>query len=176
MSTFFQKLFGKSRTNNQSPSQKCNVPQFRKLRIESLECRELLAVSPVDFETIKANYGDLDLKNFGDYTIYEVGATTPAGTDQRTFAFNATGLQSAINAATSTTKDTLIVVRTGSTPTTNTITLNGVELAINTSPQYGSVTIVSFGASDLSNCQIIKYPITFLGKKYSSIRALRHVF
>ena len=44
MSSFFQKLFGSNRENNKQK----NTPQSRKLQIESLECREMLSISPVD--------------------------------------------------------------------------------------------------------------------------------
>jgi len=65
MSTFFQKRFG----NN---SQKCNTPQARRLRMEPLESREMLAVNPALFNEVRAAYPGLGLEAGLTHQLAEV--------------------------------------------------------------------------------------------------------
>ena len=110
----------------------------RRLLFESLENRELLSVSPTEFNDIRAQYADLNLSaNMADYNVIEITAAQ----------LSDTALRNAIDTAAATTKDDLIVVRT--TATQNKITLGGSELALNINASlYGSVTIVSLGTAD----------------------------
>ena len=139
MSTFFQKLFGNSE-NNKCNSQKGKTPQARQLRIESLESRELLAISVAEFNEIRAMYPDLGLTPMiADYNVIEIEATK----------LTAAALHNAITEAGTTPQSDLIVVRT--TETQNKITLGGTELAINiNATARGSVTIVSLGNRPLT--------------------------
>ncbi|MCL2744724.1 MAG: hypothetical protein FWE67_12820 [Planctomycetaceae bacterium] len=123
------------KTNAKKPS------RFRVLRHETLESRELLAaVNADDFAAIKAQYAELGLTNYNDYNVITIEGTQ---------LNNDTALRNAIAAAATTVND-LIVVRT--TASQNKITLGGTVLpiVINTSHQYGSVAIVSFGTTNLT--------------------------
>ena len=117
-----------------------NPAARRKLHLEALEERQLLAVTAGEFSQIRETYADLNLSpNYEHYNIIEL---TP---DQLT----AQSLQQAIDHAAGTIKDDLIVVRTNANK--NTITLSGEQLAINiNAAQYGSVTIVSLGTVNLT--------------------------
>ena len=112
----------------------------RRLSLESLENRELLSVSSVEFDQIRAQYADLNLSaNMGDYNIIEITAAQ----------LSETALGDAIGTAASSAQNDLIVTRT--TETQNVITLTGSELTINANTSsYGSVTIVSFGDTALT--------------------------
>ena len=145
----FKRFFGNNSTNSDSAS-KNKRKRGRVCRIEQLEEREMLSVSMGDFDAIKSQYEDLNLGNFADYNIIEVGgAGNQAGGANNNFAFSDTGIRAAIARAGQTTQNDIIVVRT--TATQNKITLGGTELAINiNAAQYGSVTIVSLGANNLT--------------------------
>jgi len=96
-------------------------------------------ITEAEFLAIKSMYADLNLTNYGDYNIIEITAAQLSDAN----------LRNAISVAASTTKNDLIVART--TTTQNTIMLGGTELAINIdSATYGSVTIVSLGAENLT--------------------------
>ncbi len=139
MTMIFQKLFGGTSENNKQ-QQKINAPQARRLRIESLESRELLAVSAAEFDSIRTLYPDLNLSaNMGSYNVIEITAAE----------LSDSALRNAINTAASTLRDDLIVLRT--TALQNKITLGGTELAINIdAAYYGNVTIVSLGEENLT--------------------------
>lgn len=138
---------------------KAKPPRNRRLVLESLERREMLSVSTADFNTIKANYAELGLTNFTDYTIHEVGGTTQ-GAGQQLYTSSAASLQQAINEAPA--SKTLIVVRTtaGASIAQNTIKLAGAELAINNK----NVTIVS-----LSNTGNTDTPLIINGDQGSRV-------
>ena len=110
--------------------------------LETLEVRTLLSVSPTEFAAIKEMYPALNLGDYGDYNIIEVGGATSDG--ESSFDFSEAGLRGAITQAGITTENDLIVVRTSTD--LNTILLSGSELVINfDADTYGSVTIVSLG-------------------------------
>ncbi|MCL2305379.1 MAG: hypothetical protein FWC43_08560, partial [Planctomycetaceae bacterium] len=132
---FFQKLFG------QSPKQsKCKGPQRRRLGIEPLESREMLSISPGEFDLIRGQYPALILEeDMGKYNVIEITAAE----------LSESVLRAKITEAGTTTGTDLIVVRT--TETDNKITLTGTELAINIPVSTrGSVTIVSLGEVPLT--------------------------
>ena len=140
--TFFQKLF-----SNRSEHKKCNAPQFRKLGIEPLESRELLAVSFAEFQAISNQYPDLNLgstqADFGKYNIIEVTGTDSKPTENL-YAFNDKGLRDAITAAGNTPQSDIIVIRT--TGIQNKLNLNGTRLSIYVDvATRGEVIIVSYG-------------------------------
>lgn len=113
--------------------------------MEPLECRELLAVTLADFNTIKANYAALNLTDFTDYQIAEVGGSTDFeyADGQCIMNFSEGSLRNAISWGGD--KETLVVVRT--TDTQNTMTIESGELTY-----YNSigVTVVSFGTVPLT--------------------------
>ena len=109
---------------NKKDKSKAKPAQRRRLGFESLESREMLAVTSVDFDDIQIAYPDLGLKKFVDYNIIEVGGVDPINATD-SFAFTQQGLQKAIDSAIQTAGiNDLIVVRTGTTTATNTITLS----------------------------------------------------
>ena len=141
-------IFGNS--ENQS-KKRTAPPKGRKLQIESLESREMLSISPADYDSIRALYPDLNLAaSMGSYNVIEI--TSNELTDAK--------LRAAIATASTTTKNDLIVVRT--TAAQNKITLGGTELAISTSK--GSVTIVSFGEKTLTLDANYKSRVVSIGK------------
>jgi len=110
------------------------VHRGRKLQLETLETRLMLAVTLTDFNAIKAAYPDLKLTSYSNYNIIEIPADNL--TDE--------AIRGAIAEAGTTTKNDLIVCRT--TADANTITLNGDQLVINIDADTkGSITIVSLG-------------------------------
>ncbi|MDR3183621.1 MAG: right-handed parallel beta-helix repeat-containing protein, partial [Planctomycetaceae bacterium] len=115
-----------------------NSLRSRSLQIETLENRELLSVSPADFDAIKAENADLNLGNEVDYNIIEITAAD----------LSETRLNNAIRAAGVTTANDLIVLRT--TAEQHTIKLSGTEIAIDIVSGYGRVTIVGFGTDKLT--------------------------
>jgi len=143
MKKLIEMFFGK-RENSQSVSSKTRSHnRGRHLLFEPLEERQLLAVSPAEFDAIKVAYSALKLGAYDDYNIIEVGVANPDNVSS--FEFSEAGIKAAIAKAATTTKadkDDLIVVRT--TATQNKITLSGSELGININAStHGSVTIVS---------------------------------
>ena len=139
MKTLLQKVFGKRKNTDSISSKVCSCIKGRRLQIESLEERQMLAISAADFNSLKVTYPDLNLTAMADYNVIEITASQLS---------DAT-LRNAINTAATTTKNDLIVVRT--TATQNKITLSGTELGINIdTTQKGSVTIVSLGTEKLT--------------------------
>jgi len=47
----------------------------RKLRLEHLEERQMLSVSPADFTRIHELYPDLNLDNYASYNFIEISST-----------------------------------------------------------------------------------------------------
>ena len=142
MITFFQQFFGDNRQSNQQRNRqkKASAPHSRRLQVEPLESREMLSISPADYDSIRATYPDLNLSaNMGDYNVIEITSDQLADAN----------LREAIETAGTTAENDLIVLRT--TDSHNTITLSGMELGIDiNASQYGSVTIVSFGTGSLT--------------------------
>ena len=138
MITFFQQFFGDNRQSNQQ--KKTSAPHSRRLHVESLESREMLSISPADYDSIRATYPDLNLSaEMDDYNVIEITS------DQLTDA----NLREAIETAGATAENDLIVLRT--TDSQNTITLSGTELSIDiNADELGSVTIVSLGDEKLT--------------------------
>ncbi|MCL2306204.1 MAG: fibronectin type III domain-containing protein, partial [Planctomycetaceae bacterium] len=58
--TFFQRIFGNNGNNNRK-EQKSNTPQKRQLRIEPLECREMLSMNPLSLE-VRPEPSDVPLR------------------------------------------------------------------------------------------------------------------
>lgn len=89
--------------------------------------RGLLSVTTANFDTLKTNYVDLELGDFADYNIIEIGgAGDQAGGANNNFAFTLAGLQGALERAGETAEKDLIVIRT--TASQNRIQLTGTEL------------------------------------------------
>ena len=121
--------------------------QTRQLHFEPLEERQMLSISPADFDAIKAAYPDLNLTAMTDYNVIEIGGNDVNNVSS--FAFSEDGIKAAISRAGQTPENDLIVVRT--TTTQKAITLSGEELGININVgQYGSVAVVSLGAEKLT--------------------------
>ena len=135
-SDFVNRLFGRSVP---SPSKSRSL-RGRRLRIESLENRELLAVSFAEFEAIRTQYADIGLSaDMTDYNVIEITANE----------LSEAKIRDAIADAATTEQDDLIVIRT--TGTQNKIDLDGTELTIDiVAADWGSVTIVSFGDERLT--------------------------
>ncbi|MCL2347585.1 MAG: right-handed parallel beta-helix repeat-containing protein [Planctomycetaceae bacterium] len=140
MKTLLQKVFGKKKNTPLVSSKPRSHSHARRLHLEPLEERQMLSVTPADFNAIKTAYPDLNLSaNMSDYNVIEITAAQ----------LSDAALRDAINTAGTTTANDLIVVRT--TQTQNKITLSGMELAINIdATQFGSVTIVSLGDEKLT--------------------------
>ncbi|MGL6196074.1 MAG: DVUA0089 family protein [Thermoguttaceae bacterium] len=112
--------------------------QSRKLRMEQLENRELLAVTAAEFAEIRATYPDMNLTaNMTDYNVIELTSAE----------LSLEKLQAAITNAGTTAKPDVIVCRT--TDTQNTITSSAVTININ-GQAFGGVTIVGFGDKPLT--------------------------
>ena len=110
--------------------------RHRRLRLEPLEERQMLSVSPAEFDAIRAQYPDLNLGEYNSYNCIDVTNLTGES------------LQAAIDLAGNTSVNDLIVVRT--TGTNHTIKLSGGELGINIdAAEFRGVTIVSFGTDPL---------------------------
>ena len=140
MKNLNEKVFGKRENTSLISSKARSRASGRHLLFEPLEERQMLAITPADYDTIRAAYPDLNLsENMADYNVIEITESQ----------LTATNLQNAINSAAQTPENDLIVVRT--TETVNTVTLGGSELAINTNAAtQGSVTIVSLGTEKLT--------------------------
>ena len=119
-----------------------NIPESRKLRIESLESRALLSVSAAEFAAIGAAYPDLDLpRAASDVNIIEIQASE----------LSAATLNAAIATAGTTTADDLIVVRT--TDEANAVVYSSANDALSFSiaaGSRGSVKIVAYGDQPLT--------------------------
>ena len=119
----------------------------RTCRIEELESREMLSVTPLEFDAIRSQYSDLNWGNFESYNIIEVSAYGDEN-DPKHHAFSEEGLLAAIAQAAQSAENDLIVVRT--TASQNRIILDGDALTINhTLAAAGSTTIVSYGIAPL---------------------------
>ncbi|MCL2623781.1 MAG: fibronectin type III domain-containing protein, partial [Planctomycetaceae bacterium] len=136
MKNLIQKVFGKNK------SKACLHQKISHLHFESLEERALLAVTAAEFDQIREQYPDFYLKGVAEsYRVIEITASE----------LSEANLRQAINQATTTIGNHLIVVRT--TETQNTITLSGSELAINIGKDMqdsGTVYIVSLGTMPLT--------------------------
>ena len=134
-------LFRSQFDKNETPRCFSLSHRQRRLRLEHLEERQMLSVSPGEFAQIRTQYPDLNLSaNFADYNVIEITAAQ----------LSDTALRDAIANAGTTTQNDLIVVRT--TDTQNAITLAGLELAItsNDHSDFVNVTIVSLGTKNLT--------------------------
>jgi hypothetical protein len=132
-------LFGTKKQISKTNSRKPSPLQGRRLQIEPLEERQMLAITPADFNAIKAAYPDLNLTNAEDYNVIQVAADQLSDNNLRT----------AISLTTLSPGNDLIVFHT--TDTQNTITLDGFQLDINVNAgTLGSVTIVSWGDEKLT--------------------------
>ena len=135
MSGIFRNFTGKKETALTSRASR----RLRHLLFEPLEERQMLAITPADFNAIKAAYPDLQLTAMSDYNVMEITAAELSDAK----------LREKIAEAGTTPQNDLIVLRT--TATQNTITLNGSELAINiNAANFGSITIVSLGEEKLT--------------------------
>lgn len=105
--------------------------------MEQLEDRMLLSVTPTEYAELRAQYSDFQLsENLSDVNIIELTDLTAAS------------LQAAIDAASETVLNNLIVLRTKED--TAVMNLSGVTLTLDCdSSLFGSVTVVSLGTSDL---------------------------
>ncbi|MDO5308289.1 MAG: choice-of-anchor Q domain-containing protein, partial [Planctomycetia bacterium] len=113
----------------------------RKLGLENLEERQLLSVNPIgtsQYNEIRDTYADLQLPaSMNDVNIIEVANLTGAA------------LQDAVNAATQTPQDDLIVLRT--TEDSFVLDLESTAVTVNLdSSEYGAVKIVGYGDKALT--------------------------
>ena len=131
---FLNNIFG----NNENQEKKHTSPvKGRKLNIESLESREMLSISPADYDSIRAAYPDLNLSvDMADYNVIEITSAE----------LTARNLQAAIDVAAKTTQDDVIVVRT--TADNHTISLSSPLSIDIDSAQFGSAIVVGFGDAD----------------------------
>ncbi|MBQ1456863.1 MAG: hypothetical protein IIZ25_13545, partial [Thermoguttaceae bacterium] len=107
------------------------------MRLETLEARELLSVSAADYEAIRLRYGDLGLTaDYGAVNIIELENLTGES------------LQNAVDAASLTRKDDLIVVDTDVFAAASLMINSSVTVDVD-SGQYGSITVVSTGSRRL---------------------------
>ena len=140
------KLFRKNIVKKETAHCSCPALRKRRLSLEPLEERALLAVSVAEFNQIRELYPDLNLSaNMGDYNVIEVGGVDPVNTTN-SFAFSETGLNTAIAVASWTSENDLIVVRTN---LQNKITLTGGNIPFYPTTN-GSITIVSLGNQPLT--------------------------
>ena len=126
--------------SSETPKTKRQRQRSRVCRVEELESREMLSVSPLEFSAICEQYADLDLSaNMADYNIIEIGIGE----------LSAQTLQAALDAAAKTVQDDLIVIRTDNE--NNTLALYGNPLTIEiNSARFGSVAIVVLSDSNTS--------------------------
>ncbi|MGL6195628.1 MAG: choice-of-anchor Q domain-containing protein [Thermoguttaceae bacterium] len=146
---FLSFILGENNSENAKNSRlslkKCvkSTPQARKLRLEPLEGREMLAVSAAEFAEIRAANPALELTaNMSDYNIIEITAAE----------LSVENLKNAISEAGDSDKSDLIVCRTTNTQNTitfedrnDTLVMNYIEAATK-----GSVNIVGFGTQPLT--------------------------
>ncbi|MBO7679152.1 MAG: hypothetical protein J6S75_05735, partial [Thermoguttaceae bacterium] len=105
--------------------------------LEPLEARELLSVSAADYEAIRLRYGDLGLNaDYGAVNIIELER------------LSARSLQEAVDAASVSRKDDLIVVDTDVFAAASLMINSSVTVDVD-SGQYGSITVVSIGGRRL---------------------------
>ncbi|MBR0226390.1 MAG: hypothetical protein IJL92_10065, partial [Thermoguttaceae bacterium] len=134
-------------SNHSSRRSEKRAPRGTSLRIEALENRELLSVNAADYAQLRETFDQLALpENFSDVNVIELPALT------------AEALQNAINDATTTPQDDLIVVN----PTElgeNTLSLADATIVVDyDASEFGAITLVSTGDERL---QISVNPVDY---------------
>ena len=139
MKPILHAIFGKGDSKKKSERSASAAPSARRLRLEPLESRDLLAVSVAELGAICEKYSDLNIStNRNDYNIIEITAAELSDAK----------LRAAITEAGSTAANDLIVLRT--TLESNEILLSGTALNIEIDQDiYGSLTLVSWGTNPL---------------------------
>ena len=134
---FFHNFFS---GGSHSKPHKAKRRRGRTCRIEELENREMLSVTLGDFNVLREQYNDLNLRDdYESYNFIEIEA----------HELTSNNFRSAITEARNSAKDDIIVIRT--TETQHTVTLGGSELAINiNAASWGSIAIVSLGTDSLT--------------------------
>ena len=138
MQNLFPQIFGKRDKTPQNSSKPGTQHRARHLHYEPLEERQMLSVSPLEFNMLRAAYPDLNLRdNMVNYNVIEISAAE----------LSSANLQAAIDTAAQTTQDDLIVVRTDGK--NNTVLLDGNPMTIDIdAAQFGSVAIVSLSSTN----------------------------
>ncbi len=127
--------------------------RFRLLRVESLEERQMLSVSPVEFQEICNIYRD-DFCIADTVNIIEIDAGN----------LTASALQSAIETAKNTASDDLIVLRTTNSERSIQFDKTADELVIDICNNSGTVTVVAYG----------EYSLIINAKSFSRIFTVRN--
>ncbi len=110
--------------------------QYRSLRIESLEDRQLLSISPGDLQGIRDVYNDFSIAS--NVNVIEIEA------DQ----LSTSALKNAIDDAKLTTQDDLIVLHTENTNRTISFTNSSDEILLD--DPSGRITIIAYGKGSLT--------------------------
>ena len=130
------KLFSKNKSQNRA-----QILRTRKLRMEELEARKLLSVTPAEYAEIRELYSAFELsENMAEVNVIDLSAATTS-----------VEVQAALDAAKATPQDDLIVFRVNSD--NHTLTLDGNPLVVDVAPENGGVYIVAL-ADDGSNASL----------------------
>ena len=133
----FTRFFGSKKSNNA----KSQTTKSRKLRMESLESRELLSVTPLEYAGIRELYSSFELsENMSEVNVIDLNAATTSAQ-----------VQAALDAAKATPQDDLLVMRVDAE--NHTLTLDGNPLVVDVAPENGGVYIVAL-ADDGSNVSL----------------------
>ncbi len=120
---------------------KTQAPKSRRLRMERLEDRALLSVTPTEYAGIRELYSSFELsENMADVNAIDLSA-----------AVASEQVQAALDAAKATPQDDLIVLRVNSD--NHTLTLDGNPLVVDVAPENGGVYIVAL-ADDGANVSL----------------------
>ncbi|MDO4587009.1 MAG: caspase family protein [Planctomycetia bacterium] len=110
----------------------------RRLSMEPLEERQLLAVTPADYAGIQTTFDSLDLNDYSSVNIIEIDNTS----------LTSSSLREAVSQAANSQQDDVILLRT--TKDNYTIDLQGDAIQINIdSSTQGSISIIGYGESML---------------------------
>lgn len=127
----------KNRSNNARQKNRTK----RTARFESLESRDLLAVTAAEYDAIRNDYAEFNLPNaMSDLNVVEISADS----------LSVQALKNAIEEASATKSDDLIVVRTTQTQNSILFTKVADQLSVELDPDFfGKTTIVAIGPAQL---------------------------
>ncbi|MDO5308201.1 MAG: choice-of-anchor Q domain-containing protein [Planctomycetia bacterium] len=130
-----------SHTRQERSSSSRRAPRTRALRLESLESREMLSVSNVEYQEIREAYQEFNLpENPSGVNIIEISASD----------LSLTAVKNALDAAATTRQNDLIVVRTTADAYTVDFTKASDEIKFEqASDFFGKTTLVAVGSQSL---------------------------
>ena len=135
-------IFSSIRANARRKSSVSSSQRTRRSRLEILESRDLLAVSALEYETIRAQYPVFDLpSDMNSVNIVEIAPD----------ALGVQALKDALEIASATKQDDLVVVRTSDNANLVQFEKASDQLVVESDPEiFGKTTIVALGSQPLS--------------------------